>query len=385
MIISEIVTVCSPYMSDYVAEEITRLGYKISKSNQLTVVTEGSIEDTMRLNLHLRTANRVLFLITRFKANNADALYNNAIDFPWDQWMDKSGYMHIHSVVKNDTIRDNRFANLRLKDAIADFFNKKYKIRPNAGPLKNQTVIFLHWQDDECSIYLDTSGETIAKHGYRTNPWKAPMIESLAAGVIMETGWDGSNSFVNPMCGSGTLAIEAALMASGAAPGLSRSNFGFMHCLLYDSRKWRKLHEEAKSNVQRKVKVDIIATDLDVQAIEAAKENAANAGVEKHIDFIRCDFKFTPIPDKKGVVLLNPEYGSRLGEAEQLEITYKEIGDFLKQKCQGYEGYIFSGNLDLVKKIGLKPSKKTPFLNGTIECRLLKYELYEGSQKEINV
>jgi 23S rRNA G2445 N2-methylase RlmL len=385
MLKSEIVAVCSPYMSPYLTKEITDLGYRIDHSDHLTITTTGTIEDTMKLNLYLRTANRILFLISKFNAKNADELYQGAIKIDWDLWLDKMGYINIHSVVKNDTIRDNRFANLKLKDAIADFFMKKYKVRPDAGPEKNRTVVFLHWKESECSIYLDTSGETISKHGYRVNPWKAPMIESLASGVIMDTEWNGQGNFVNPMCGSGTLAIEAALMACNAAPGLFRGNFAFMHCKLFDSRKWRALVDEARSKLKRTVSMEIIATDKEALAIEAAKANAEKAGVAKFIDFIRCDFKITPIPDGGGTVILNPEYGSRLGEIDELETTYSEIGDFFKQKCQGYTGFVFSGNPDLTKKIGLRATKKSQFLNGTIDCRLLRYELYAGTHKSKEV
>jgi 23S rRNA G2445 N2-methylase RlmL len=382
---NEIVAVCSPYMSPYLSEELAGLGFKVDHADHLTVTTTGSFEDTMKMNLYLRTANRVLFLISRFKASNPEEMYDQAIKTSWDEWMDKSGYVHIHSVVKNETIRDNRFANLKLKDAIADYFMNKYNVRPDSGPEKNRTVVFLHWKETECSIYLDTSGETISKHGYRVNPWKAPMIESLAAGVIMETGWKVHGNFVNPMCGSGTLAIEAALIASDTAPGLLRNNFGFMHSRLYDSRKWRLLIDDAKSRVKRKIPVEIIASDRESLAIEAAKANAEKAGMAKHIDFLRCDYKFSPIPDGGGTVILNPEYGLRLGEVNQLEITYQEIGDFFKKKCVGYTGYVFSGNLDLVKKIGLRAAKKTQFMNGTIDSRLLRYELYAGSHRTIDV
>lgn len=380
MIKSEIVVVCSPYLAPFVSKEVEDCGCTISASDHLTVVTHGTMDDAMKLNLHLRAANRVLFLIRRFQAANADELYFQASKINWDDIFDVGSYIHIHSSVNNETIRDNRFANLRLKDAIVDYFTGKYNKRPDSGQDKSRSMVFLHWNDDNCSVYLDTSGETIAKHGYRVNPWKAPMIESLAAAVLYAAEWNKTTNFVNPMCGSGTLAIEAALMAANIAPGLLRDNFGFMHCLHYDPGKWRALKEEAKSRVKRISRMEIFATDIDKQAIEAAKENAEKAGVARFINFLRCDFKFTPIPEGGGTVILNPEYGERLGEAERLETTYSEIGDFFKQKCAGYTGYVFSGNPDLMKKIGLHAQQRIPFLNGRIECRLLKYELYEGSK-----
>src|SRR5690606_4973564 len=236
------------------------LGYRVSASDNLTIFLHGTIEDAMKLNLHLRTANRVLFLIRRFRAGDADELYFQASKINWDDIFDAQGYIHIHSVVNNKTIRDNRFANLRLKDAIADFFMRKYNKRPDSGQDKSRSAVFLHWNNDVCSVYLDTSGETIAKHGYRDNPWKAPMIESLAAATLYASEWDRRSNFVNPMCGSGTLAIEAAMMAANIAPGLLRNNFGFMHCRYYDPARWRALKEEAKSRITKISGIEIYAT-----------------------------------------------------------------------------------------------------------------------------
>jgi putative N6-adenine-specific DNA methylase len=207
------------------------------------------------------------------------------------------------------------------------------------------------------------------------------MQETLAAAVVLATGWTGDGNLINPMCGSGTLAIEATLIALGRAPGLLRSNFGFMHLKGFDESSWktlrRKIRAEAKDRLDRR----IIATDISQQAVEAAKKNAMTAGVDRFIEFGVCDFSETPIPNGEGAVILNPEYGERLGEGVELKEIYIRIGDFFKKKCQRYRGYVFTGNLDLSKKIGLRTSRRILFYNGPIECRLLEYDLYEGSRK----
>lgn len=378
---SDIALVCSPYVAPFLTEELNDLGYAIKSSDHLTATVEGNMEDAMKLNLHLRMANRVLFLLHQFTAGGPNDLYKEALNYDWGKLLRPGGYFHIHSVVKNEHIRDNRFANLKLKDAIADHFFKKYGKRPDSGPEKTKTVFFLHWSGDSCKIYLDTSGETTAKHGYRINPWKAPMIESLAAAVVRATGWDKKSPFVNPMCGSGTLAIEAALAALDIAPGLFRRNFGFMHIREYDEAVWNRLKSHARNSIKTASGLEIIASDVDPKAIAAAKMNAEEAGVDASIRFISCDFRKTPVPRANGTVILNPEYGVRMGGTDQLEEVYSEIGDFFKKNCPGYKGFIFTGNLDLAKKVGLRAKTRKPFLNGKLECRLLEYELYAGSKK----
>jgi putative N6-adenine-specific DNA methylase len=234
--------------------------------------------------------------------------------------------------------------------------------------------------EDQASIYLDTSGETIAKHGYRKIPGKAPMMESLAAAAILASNWSTEQCFINPMCGSGTLAIEAACIAAKKAPGLNREKFGFQYFKGFDENLWETLKKEA---VEAEVapNIRIIATDHSRLALQAAEQNAAAAGIGDYIEFKKCDFRDTPIPEEDGVVLLNPEYGERLGEEAELAILYQQIGDFFKQDCKGKTGYIFTGNLQLAKKIGLRTKRRIPFMNAKIECRLLEYELYQGTKK----
>jgi putative N6-adenine-specific DNA methylase len=270
-----------------------------------------------------------------------------------------------------------------VKDAIVDRIKDKKGLRPNSGPEYNKTVVNLYWQEDKAEIFLDTSGETLSKHGYRKIPGKAPMLEALATSTIMATKWDRKSPFINPMCGSGTLAIEAALLATDKYPGLFRMNYGFMHIIGYDEQVFfverRKLKDKSKKDISFK----IVASDISEDAVDVSKRNAKTAGVDHLIEFHVCDFAETPVPEgEAGVVFFNPEYGERLGVHSKLEATYKRMGDFMKQSCKGYSGYIFTGNPDLAKKIGLKASRRMEFYNGKLDCRLLEYDLYDGSKRE---
>jgi 23S rRNA G2445 N2-methylase RlmL len=333
-----IFVICAPQISSILHDEIKALGFTNTTENRLGIQLTGTFTDTMYLNLHLRTANKVLWEAGKFYADTPEQMYQKATALPWEDEIDVDGYFNIDSYVKNDTISDSRFANLKLKDAIVDRFNRKKGRRPNSGPEKDKIRIYMHWKDTECILYYDTSGGVIAKHGYRKIPGKAPMLESLAAAVIMESAWDKKSNFINPMCGSGTLAIEAALLATNTAPGLFRTNFGFMHLASYNPEKWRTIIAEAKDDI-KPCEAKIYASDISAEAIEISQTNAMAAGMEKHIKFETRDFRDLDIPDEPGVVILNPAYGERLGEVEELQVTYREIGDFFKQKCKGYFGY----------------------------------------------
>jgi putative N6-adenine-specific DNA methylase len=299
----------------------------------------------------------------------------------WEDIILEDGYLCVTSSVETESIKDSRFANLKCKDAIVDRMNEKCGRRPDSGPKRDRTVIHLYWKDERCQVYLDTSGEPLSRRGYRRIPLKAPMQETLAAAVILATGWKGDGNFINPMCGSGTLSIEAALIALHKAPGLLRNNYGFMHLKGFDEPFWKALRKNAKGATRNRLKGKIIATDISEKAVEVAKKNAATAGVAQLMEFGVCNYSETPVPEGGGVVVLNPEYGERLGETEELKEVYKGMGDFFKKKCLGYKGYIFTGNLDLAKKVGLKTKRRIPFFNSNIECRLLEYDLYEGSKK----
>jgi putative N6-adenine-specific DNA methylase len=324
----------------------------------------------------------VLFVLREFSADTADALYRQLVRIAWEELVPADGYVCVTSSVETPSIRDPRFASLRCKDAIVDRIKEKRGTRPDSGPERDRSVVHLYWKDSRCAVYLDTSGESLSRRGYRKIPLAAPMQETLAAAVVLATGWQGGGNFINPMCGSGTLAIEAALIALGRAPGLLRGNFGFMHVPGYNEALWTELREDARKRSKKELSGRIVATDIDPAAVEAAKKNAVTAGVDHFIEFGVCDFAETPLPEGGGVVVMNPEYGERMGEETELEGVYKRIGDFLKQKCGGFTGYVFTGSPVLAKKVSLKPKRSIPFWNSGIECRLLEYELYEGTRKK---
>lgn len=379
--LSKVIITCNKRLSPYLQEEIKELGFTLTRVFSTGVELNITLNDCIKLNLNLRCASQILYSIKQFKAVNADDLYRETAAHDWENIIDFNGYFSINSNVNNETITTPLFANLKVKDAIADRIKARKGVRPNSGPLLNKTVIHLYWQNENAELYLDTSGETLSKHGYRKHPGKAPMLEALAAGVVYSTQWNKTSAFINPMCGSGTLAIEAALIATNRKPGLIRMNYAFMHILGYNEEVFFEERRVLKAQINKNIRPKIIASDISKEAIQIAIINAKTAGVDQLIEFSVCDFAETQIPNEEGVVVFNPEYGERLGEHRTLEATYKRMGDFLKQKCKGYFGYIFTGNPALAKKVGLRASKKIEFYNGRLDCRLLEYELYEGTKE----
>ena len=379
---SRIIITCSNRLSPYLEKEVVELGFKPERTFKTGVELKGTLKDCIKLNLNLRCASQVLFSVKEFKAFNADDLYKVLLEMEWENIIPAEGYFSITSNVDNETINNSLFANVKVKDAVVDRFRNKTGQRPNSGPELNQTVIHLYWKEAIAELFIDTSGETLSKHGYRKIPGKAPMLESLAAATLLATNWNRKTAVVNPMCGSGTVAIEAALFATNRKPGLLRHNYSFMHLEGYDEQMYLNEFKKLEQQVIDVPGLKIIATDISDDAVNISKINAGIAGVEELIEFAVCDFEETILPeDDKGIVFFNPEYGDRLGVEIELEATYKRIGDFLKKKCKGYTGYIFTGNLELAKKIGLKPKRRIEFFTSKIDCRLLEYELYDGTRK----
>jgi len=380
---SRILVTCPKACPPYLQAELESLGYGVSESVSNGVFTRGNYGDCMLLNLQLYTGLRVLWEVGRFKARDADSLYRRAKSLPWEDWIHEDGYFSIHSSVRNDSVDHSHYPNLRLKDAIVDRIRQLTGSRPDSGNERDHAVVFLYWREQEVCIYLDTSGIPISNRGYRAMPGCAPLRENLAASIIRATRWDRASPFVNPMCGSGTLAIEAALAASEMLPQGRRGEFAFRHFKPYDGQAFERILKERRKKAPSRLAFPIVASDVDPMAIRAAKSNAEAAGVAHLIDFHCCDFRESPIPGEAGTIALNPEYGERLGEQRQLEPIYAAIGDLFKKKCPGYWGYVFTGNRQLGKCVGLKTRRKIEFYNGPIECRLLEYELYKGSRQSV--
>jgi putative N6-adenine-specific DNA methylase len=418
---SKILVTCPKGVTSYLKTEVEDLRFPVLNEIDTAIQTEGTLEDTMRLNLHLRTAQRVLYQLQTFKIVSPGALYERINALPWETLLHDSGkraYVCITSIVDNPLITDSRFVNLKVKDAIVDRIREKQGARPDSGPDKDKAVVHVYWRHDQAIVYIDTSGDRLALRGYRKIPLQAPMQETLAAAVILATGWRGRGAFVNPMCGSGTLAIEAALIALHRAPGLSRNNYGFMYIKGFPGELWQELRKKARNQAGKTLPAKIIATDIDEAAVQAARQNAQTAGVDHLIEFHTCPYEKTPIPQGGGVIVINPPYGERLDAAgtkpqypeskkemaqgraviirkaadrkdyssrtntlQRLEAIYSGSGDFFKSSGGGYRGYIFTGNLEMIKKVGLRTKRRLTFYNSEIECRLLEYELYAGSRK----
>jgi putative N6-adenine-specific DNA methylase len=379
---SRIIITCNKRLAPYLEKEVRDLGFEIEDSFSTGVALKGTVKDCIILNLNLRCASQVLYSLKSFKCDGPDALYDNLLAYEWEKIISPDGYLTVTSHAEHFTVNNEMFVNVKVKDAIVDRMRRESSGRPDSGSAMDKAVFHLYWKDERAEIFLDTSGETLAKHGYRKIPGKAPMLEALASATVLATKWDRQSPFVNPMCGSSTIAIEAVMLATNRRPGLCRKNYSFMHVIGFDEKFYELEIDKLQNQIIEIPNLKVIATDINPDAIDISKINAGVAGVEHLIEFDVCDFQLTELPPAPGVVFLNPEYGERMGDVVELEGTYALIGDFLKKKCQGYMGYIFTGNLDLAKKIGLKAKRRIEFYSAKLDCRLLEYELYAGTRRE---
>lgn len=378
-----IVSTCGRGCAGALQGELRALGYAPRELSATAVGVTGDLRDAMRLNLWLRTANRVLFEVAAFEVDSADDLHAAVRDLPWEDWLRPDTPFHVHGVAQHPTIRDSRFAVLRCKDAIADRYVARTGARPDstASP-EGAACIALYWKDQAAQVFLDTSGLPLSRRGYRWRPWVAPLRETLAASLLLELGWpkEPAEAFIGPMCGSGTLAIEAAWIAQNRAPGLAREDLACLHLQDVDAGIWRDLQVEARARFVAAPRTWIAASDVDPQAIACARENAGRAGVEGLIRFHTCEFRDTPLPKPPGLVLMNPEYGERMGAEDRLAELYASIGTYFKDHCQGLRAAVFTGNLALGRKIALHPVRRLALWNGDLECRLLEYDIYAGTR-----
>ena len=389
-----IIISCAKCLSCWTEREVVEMGYKPIEVTENTVVVRGDMRDVMKLNLCLRTAHRVLVPLLRTECRNIRDLYNAAVSIDWENLIEADGYFSVSSIVHNYTIRDTRLPSLYTKDAIADRMRDKCQRRPDSGGENIGSSVFVYWERDTVIIYLDTSGEPLSKRGYRKIPGSAPMQETLAAACLMAMGWNGTTPFLSPMCGSGTPAIEAAMIAANKAPGLLKGHFAFQSIKDYTriipgekaprvaprqrfgatpEQIWKEMILDAKEEEKSEGLPKIVATDISPEAVENAHTNAIAAGVAQYIDFSSCDFADTPVPGEKGCVFFNPEYGIRLGTYEELAPVYDRIGVFMNEKCHGWTGGLITGNPDLSKLVNLYYKTRVPFFNGPIDCRLFIY------------
>ncbi|MCC6509899.1 MAG: class I SAM-dependent RNA methyltransferase, partial [Pirellulaceae bacterium] len=351
---SKILVTCNRGLAPFLASELAEMGLESEESLHTAVATYGTLDDCMRLNMNLRCASQVMYSLRSFKCADPEQLYEVILSIAWEKLLPADGYFTVHGNVHHPSIRSGMFANVKVKDAIVDRMRRETGRRPDTGAELLGAVVYLFWRGDTAEIFLDTSGETLSKHGYRKQPGPAPLVEALAAGMLRASHWDRQMPLVNPMCGSGTLAIEAALTATNRRPGLLRSSYAFMYLLGYDPRRYRAELKRLHEQIIEPDNLTIIASDMNRQTVQITRDNAEAAGVAQYIETAVCDFTNTRIPPAPGVIIFNPEYGQRMGEEEQLIGTYASIGDFMKHQCGGYWGYVYTGNMMLSKRIGLK-------------------------------
>ena len=400
-----IIISCAKELSRWTEVEVRDMGYTPVEVTENTVVVRGAMRDVMRLNLWLRTAHRVLVPLLRTTCRNIRDLYEAVSSIDWENHLEADGYFSVSSIVHNLTIRDTRIPSLYTKDAIADRMREKCQRRPDSGGENRGAAVFVYWEKNEAIIYLDTSGEPLSKRGYRRIPGSAPMQETLAAACIMAMKWDRKSPFLSPMCGSGTPAIEATLMAMNRAPGALKGHFAFQslkgytriipgesaptvaprqHAGASPEQIWKEMVLEAREKETAADLPRIIATDISPEAVENAHSNAIAAGVAPYIEFKACDFAETPIPSASGCIFFNPEYGIRLGDPKELAPVYERIGTFMNEKCRGWTGALITGNPDLAKLVNLYYKTRIPFFNGPIDCRLFLYEGCELKGQNVN-
>ena len=377
---SALVVTCSSGVAPTLSQEIAGLGFKVGSVSDTAVETEGTLADCMRLNLHLRTAHRVLYALDRFRARRGDDLYDELVSIPWERYLDPDGYFSVDRAVDNPTIRDTRFAALKVKDAVADRMRNACGRRPNSGKERTDACLFLHWAGERASIYLDTTGQSLSFRGYRAESSAAPLRESLAAALVLSSGWDRRSPLLNPMCGGGTIAIEALWIAQERPPALSRDNFAFMHLACFEPSLWTDLRGAALKRFEetRRAPVEIFASDLDAAMVRATLRNAAVAGDDAGcIRAEACDVLSSPRPPlpagAAGVAILNPPYGGRIGDPARLRDTYEDVGAFLEAAvADGYRGFVLTGNPELAESAGLRAARSRRYWSGDLSCLLLE-------------
>lgn len=365
---------CPRGLAPFLRAEVEALGLGPVRERPAGVECAGTLADAPRLNLFLRTGHRVLVRLADFRAATTDALYAGVRDLPWETHFDPDGRFFVNGSARHPCLRDPRFALLRAKDAVADRMRMKCGRRPDSGPGEEGAAgLFVHWSENgRVQVYLDTTGRPLNARGYRRVRTDAPLQETLGAALVRAAGWTPERPLVCPMCGSGTFAIEAAWMARGRAPGLDRADFSFLHLRGFDAAAWEAMRAEARRAERPRAPSRILATDADPRAIEAARANAEAAGVAADIEFRVCDFAATETPPG-AVILMNPAYGVRTGEAARLPDLYRRIGAFLQSAPADARGFVFTSDEALARAVGLEPVSRRPFWNGPLACTLYEY------------
>ena len=367
-------------LEQILADEIKAIGGKNINLGNRVVYYEGNLEIIYKSNYYLRTALRILKEIEFFRFKNVDQFYLKCKEIDWFQYFSVDQSFVIHSTVGNSKdFSNSMFASLKAKDAIADYFRQKLGKRPNVDTENPEIVIDLHIHNDSCTVSLDSSGESLHKRGYRIKQGEAPLNEVLAAGMILLTGWKGDSDFLDPMCGSGTLPVEAAMIAHQIPAGKFRKNYTFENWRDFD----QLLFENVKQSAEKKdFKHTIYASDISGSSLLNAQTNARRALVFNKIKFQTCDFKNLQLELNNATIIINPPYGERLKESS-LDQLYAMIGERLKHQFAGNNAWILSSSTESFKSIGLKPEVRIDLFNGSLKCQYNNYRLFSGKRKEI--
>lgn len=366
-------------LEDVLVNELMKLGARDIVPFKRGVSFTGDKGFMYKANLCLRTALKVLVPIYSFTANNEHELYEKMKEYEWEELLNVDDTLAINATVNSDEFNHSLYVSQKTKDAICDRFVEKFDVRPNVDLDRPTLRIYVHIFRNQVNVSLDSSGDSLFKRGYRVDIDTAPMKEVLAAGMVLLSGWQPHLPLIDGMCGSGTLGIEAALYANNIPPGVFREEFGFMKWHDYDKELWDKIYESTINRIKDDMP-NIISSDIDIVPLEMAKRNGAVAKVDDVIQYEHISF-FDLMPTKPhGTILLNPPYDERI-KMEDTNAFYKQIGDKLKKDFGGWTCWIISSNMEAIKSIGLHPSKKMTLFNASLECKLLKYEMYSGSKK----
>jgi len=363
------------------ADELAAIGAKDIKKGRRVVYFTGDTAMMYRANYLLRTAIRVLKPLKHFSATTADEVYEAVRHYEWRNILDADTTFAVDSVVYSENFSYSKFVAYKVKDAIVDYFRETIGKRPNISVANPDIRFHIHISDDDCTLSLDSSGDSLHKRGYRVATVEAPMNEVLAAGIVKLTGWKGDTDFIDPMCGSGTIAIEAGLIAKGIAPGKFRKVFAFQKWQDYSADLFESIRKEAEG-AERPFDHHIYASDVDATAVAAARANIVEAGLDEDCIVERKDFRDFKQPAAPALMIINPPYGVRLKPDSSLPLLYKMIGERLKHQFVGGEAWIICNHEELFDSIGLKPSLKIPLYNGSLDCQLQKYQIFGGKLED---
>ncbi len=360
------------------AKELTQLGANDVQIGRRMVSFTGDKELMYRANFQLHTAIKILKPIHHFKASSADEVYEAIKKIDWGEYLSDDKTFAVDSVVFSEDFRHSKFVSYKVKDAIVDQLRERTGKRPNISVTNPDLRLHIHIAEDDCTLCLDSSGESLHRRGYRQESVEAPLNEVLAAGIIMMTGWQGDTDFIDPMCGSGTLLIEAALIARNMAPGLFRKEYAFEKWPDFDAELFDEIYND--DSQEREFSHHIYGYDVDFKAVNTARKNVKAAGLSDCITIEQQDFKDFTQPQQKAIIVTNPPYGERISTPNLLD-TYRMIGERLKHQFTGGDAWILSYREECFEQIGLKPSIKIPLYNGSLECELRKYQMFDGKMK----